>query len=696
MAQGFGGDETIIGLSTAEAVRAVLALSGVLQGYVDELHDVQNVQVKFNEDGEAAVIAVRALDQAQRALNVTLAAGEKEWKLVAAGAAEATSKYRDLAAAARSVREGAIANRVGARDEATRAAITQALGKALEGPEAHRAYDLEMRKFERAIRGVANEAVRAGYTVQEVDDVFRRRTAGSTEFTAAEQKIVAGFRAAQQAASEFGTTADQAANRLARAEAQRLRNVQLVQAQVFKAREQQRLADEAAALVEQRWGAGEAVRGAVTGAFGADLIRASAAEADRFHKAINDVVLEFVRGNVGVEQFGATLTRVTAGSREFGAEEAGLAARLQAVADAQARFGTEASAAVAKVRAELAAEAAAVDRVSAALAREEAAAWAVLRAQGEAARRAFQGNQAREQLRGLYPDTSGGNATERELAALGAAIDRVARDLAAGRVAWADYAAALAKVQAGVRDFTLAEGRIAQSLARIRDAQAGLGQTAAEGAARAARELQRVAAGAERTASREVKANQAVARAALDAAVALRRRNDAMEARTLLAPLRTGPAAGDASMRELKAADDALNRITRDVASGRTQVEALKSAFAQLAAGINSGFTPAEEGAASRLRQFLLAVNRFGQDHSRVLRQAVAEQQRLEQQAARNDAALQREADAAARMAAKTLAAFQKLNAAGANRAAATAARAEANAAFAPQITRANSGQLLA
>src|SRR5262249_17730289 len=171
--------------------------------------------------------------------------------------------------------------------------------------------------------------------------------------------------------------------------------------------------------------------------------------------------------------------------------------------------------------------AAEVDRVTAALAKEEAAARAALAAQEQAARQAAFGGHARAELRSRVPNNAGDRATAREPAELDAATAKVARGIASGRVAFGDYESALAKVRAGTRDFTIEEGQAAILIRKVADAQAGLGRTAAEGATRAAQEMRRLAGEAEKTAAREVKADEAVRKAALDATEALKRRNDA-------------------------------------------------------------------------------------------------------------------------------------------------------------------------
>src|SRR5262245_12392155 len=201
MAEGFGGDETILGVTTAEAGNNSQALANGLEGYVNNVQDVMNVQVKFNEEGEAAIIAVRALDEAQRTLNITLAAGEKEWKAISVGAAEATSKYRELAAAAKSVREGVLAN----RGEQSADAVKQALERALAGPNRGLASPAELAKFDAAVAKLAAEARKAGLSLGDVEHVFQRMIAGADDFTVKERAVVRAIGQAQQASHAFGT-----------------------------------------------------------------------------------------------------------------------------------------------------------------------------------------------------------------------------------------------------------------------------------------------------------------------------------------------------------------------------------------------------------------------------------------------------------------------------------------------------------
>ena len=587
-------DLTVLGLDTSEGVAAVLDLEVALHSYLSTLKGVTSVSASFSDEGKLATATIISQTRAGDRLSSTLRVVGDGYELMRSTATSAVNALKASADALKEIREGVVRNNAAARDAVTGSQIGALLAKALEGSKIGEAFEPELRKFDRAIRATADNAVKAGFSIKEVSDLFTRFASGGGSFTKAEQQIVDGFVRASAAASEFGNAADAASNRLATAESRRIRNVQSAQAELFAARERGTRAAVAQEEATARQLAAITARGALTGALSFDIKKGSVEEVGRFREAINGAINQFVKGKLTLEQFDSVFQKVIIGSKKFSAEEIGLANAIQKAVDAEGRFGD-------------AAVKAGNDAIAAA--RKQTEANAVGKAQLDAAHAKFLRDKETEAqaVRALANATSiqgaigaafgpaaGIKASEAELTKFEAAVAKVGVGIAKLKIDPAQLVDVFTRAEAGVTSFVGAEELLYQKYLAIKRASADFGNEAKADAEKAAAATRQMIDAQAKLSLELDKVRQKSAQAAAEATAQAKNQADA-EAVKLAIKAAFAPNAGlTASLNETKSLDGAINRLVSDIQSGKVPANDLYAALVKMASGATT--FSAEEG----------------------------------------------------------------------------------------------------
>lgn len=219
--------------------------------------------------------------------------------------------------------------------------------------------DAEKRALNQAIGKVTANIGKSGQDLKSLEDIFRRLTAGATDFTVAEQKIVSQFQAIEAAAARVGSTAKKAddaaiASSEKKFEALRKLNEKLREgdaaaiAAAAKAREAVLIEVEQARASAR---ATEALRAKISAQkeFArqgiSDATRASGRKGNFAEETAVDNAIARVANNIGktvpdAAALSNIFNRLIAGANDFTVEEQKIVAQFQAVSVAASKLGS--------------------------------------------------------------------------------------------------------------------------------------------------------------------------------------------------------------------------------------------------------------------------------------------------------------------------------------------------------------------